>query len=301
MTIRWTVALVLMCAALPIAWTGFAKTAAKQDCLISALTTADNDIRFEGDLRGKGSKISVPESVAQKIRSLVAADIASLDPQLRQTHMGKPCSQFGHIYALDVDPQKTLYVAGRNLPFGFQANYLILFDNKSGAITANPPSIQMKWMNGMEPDDFLLNFPLIRFEEFGESRLIIAKEQAHNGSVYNAMIDHYFEIGNDLSLTQIMAVEARAFSPFEGRKIERHAKFLSNTRVELFVFGAAEGEAFRGMGRAILEREGEGKPYRVVKREMESEFEKWEKSLISFCESVSSDDYFQEHGCDFYY
>src|SRR5207248_2068823 len=147
----------------------------------------------------------------------------------------------------------------------------------------------------------LIKRPIIGVESTtkGRSPRLIVEERTHNGNMYDAVVYRYFEIGKDMSLTQILAVEARAILLEDpGEYTERKATFLTPDRVRLDVSSRSRRK-LGAQGSVLLERTHSGQPFHVARR-MPARGSHGD-GLVTYCDSAKSDDDFLRVGCDFYY
>lgn len=100
---------------------------------------------------------------------------------------------------------------------------------------------------------------------------LITQERVHNGTMYNAVMYHYFQIGSDLSLRRILARETRLldlFTESDGGVIERSPEFVSPLEVKLTVVlkrmrGSVPVER---LGEVILRRTNPNGSFQVAER-----------------------------------
>ena len=134
---------------------------------------------------------------------------------------------------------------------------------------------------------------------------IVIEERGHNGTIYNAAVYRYFDLGDDLTLTNVLALEARAYDPFfDGdASIERTLTPIDATHVRIDQTYVSGKKRISG-GYAVLESTGRGKPYRVRERHgldkrVSPHFELCNDSLISL--SGEDDNTFLKDGHGLYY
>ena len=188
-----------------------------------------------------------------------------------------------------------LYVVPRDFVLGNTVDYFFMYNPRSGAITKTPPFIFTKWSGS---GDSLIKRPIVRFETGSKGILprMIVQERTHNGTVYNAVVYRYFEVGGDMSLRQILAVEARAYLLSDGLT-ERKAVFITPNRIRIDVITHPPRRFESRSKRLFLERSGNGQPFHVARRAHQRKAE----GLLTYCPSAKSDDDFLRVGCDFYY
>src|SRR6185312_9672774 len=265
-------------------------------CRLRAIHPADNDIRPPDETRLKARPAHLPARVASAILDHTSK-IAELNFTKKDWTDWRPsCAEiFAPVYDLNGPNGLQLFVAPREFPFGNTADYFVMYDPGTGAVTKSSPLIFTKWWATADP---LVKRPVIRMEPGakGSRPRLIVEERVHNGTVYNAVVYRYFEIGKDMSLTQTLAVETRA--TFFGHDTNRKAIFLAPNRVRIDVFSPSSWK-YAARGSVLLERSRPGQPFHVIRR-MPARGTKPD-GLITYCDSAKSDDDFLRAGCDFYY
>jgi hypothetical protein len=173
---------------------------------------------------------------------------------------------------------------------------LILYDPKTGRATRSPPRIGARWQQVFHTSDSFIKRPLVSSTTQLNSKRpqIIFEEIVHNGTMYNGIVYHYFEIGSDLQLAHSLAIEARAFGPL-GDGYVRQAHWLGPNRLRLSLFLQKEGGRREPLGYSMLGRNGPGLPFRVMQQRPKPGGNP--SGLITFCED-QIDDEFLQHGCD---
>lgn len=117
--------------------------------------------------------------------------------------------------------------------------------------------------------------------------LLVVEEQTHNGNVYNAAVYRYFEIAKDMSLTQVLAVEARAI--LFSETTERNAALLTPNRVRIDV-STRSPRKWGAKGSVLLERAHTGEPFHVARRMPARGTAA--HGLLTYCDSAKNDDEF---------
>ena len=144
--------------------------------------------------------------------------------------------------------------------------FLYLYDPATGRVTAKPPALYGKWARRRDP---LLVKPYVSVADLrGDGhRQIVFEERVHNGTVYNGAVYSYFDIGPELELTRVLALETRVEDAVKpANSIFRRLTRISSKRQRLDVYyGSADGPRLN-VGRAILESAGPGQPFHVVDR-----------------------------------
>ena len=271
-------------------------------CRLNALHPADNDIRLDGRRRAGDRPAPLPTPVARAILDHVS-DIAKKQftvPEWREPR--QTCAEiFAPVLRLDGPEGLEVYVAPRSFLLGNSVDYFFVYDASSGAVTRSPPLIYTKWSKAFEAADRLIAPPIVRTAPGMEGRppLLVVEERTHNGNVYDAAVYHYFELRTDMSLTQILAVEARAMLLSDPDEYtERKATWLSANRIRLDVSSRSR-RAIGARGSVTLERAQAGQPFHVAARDPAPGTRP--DALVTYCESAKSDDAFLRLGCDFYY
>lgn len=269
-------------------------------CKLRASQTADNDIRFAEDRRSKPRPAPLPQPVARRILDHVSAIAKEQFTEADWVEARQTCSDiFSPVFKLNGPAGLQLYVAPRDFPLGNSVDYFFMYNPRTGAVTKSPPLIFTKWWQGTTASDPLKKYPIVRMEtDRGDlPAVLIVEERTHNGNVYDAAVYRYFEIGKDMSLTQVLAVEARAIL-LSKEYTERKATFLSPNRVRLDV-STRPPRKWGAWGSVLLERTHSGERFHVVRRVPARGTAS--QGLITYCTSEKSDDDFLRVGCDLYY
>ncbi|MDG2534953.1 hypothetical protein P6144_14935 [Sphingomonas sp. HITSZ_GF] len=265
-------------------------------CRLSAVRTADNDIRLEQDYRSRPVPAPLPRAVADRIRAHVTAIARKnfTEAEWRETRMD--CRRvFAPVFRLQGPDGLELYVAPRAFPLGNEVDYFLARDPRTGAVTQAPPLIFTKWASVYAKGDPLLGAPFVRMQpgSGGRRPTLTVEERTHNGNMYDAVVYRTFEIGKDMALKQVLAVEARAILMSDlKRYTERRATFLSPDRVRIDVT-MHKGRKMVPAGSVLLTRRGAGEPFRIAERQVP-------EGLLTYCDSKRDDDFLRD-GCDFYY
>ncbi len=239
-------------------------------CKLTAVSTVDNDIRLEEDRpRSKPRSAELPEPVARAILDHVSG-IAKKQFTAREWNESKQtCDDiFSPVFELTAPAGLQLYVAPRYFVVGNSVDYFLMYNPRTRAVTRSPPLIFTKWWQAFDASDPLKKHPIVRVKAawHGGPPLLIVEERTHNGNVYDAAVYRYFEIGKDMSLTQILAVEARAILLSERNEYtRRNATFLGSNRVRLDVSSRSSSK-FGAWGSVLLERSHVGQPFHVARR-----------------------------------
>jgi len=241
-----------------------------------AIVREDNDIGVSDDK--SGNQVALPGIVGNKIHEVALKTYRERIEWIRE-HAGPPFPKlkelYGPIFRVDAPHNRHLYVFKLYDESGLTTCYfLLLHDPHSNKLSKEPPCIYGRWtdvMNEGEEDSILMKLPYVFFDDLNldkEPELVI-EEQVHNGTVYNAAVYHYFHVGKDLSLTHLLALEARLIDPFSEKEsglIVRKIKKLGPNRIKIVVgtessTGANKPEA---IGEILLESPDAHTPF-VIK------------------------------------
>ena len=241
-----------------------------------AIVREDNDIGVSDDK--SGNQVALPGIVGNKIHEVALKTYRERIEWIRE-HAGPPFPKlkelYGPIFRVDAPHNRHLYVFKLYDESGLTTCYfLLLHDPHSNKLSKEPPCIYGRWtdvMNEGEEDSILMKLPYVFFDDLNldkEPELVI-EEQVHNGTVYNAAVYHYFHVGKDLSLTHLLALEARLIDPFSEKEsglIVRNIKKLGPNRIKIVVStesstGANKSEA---IGEILLESPDAHTPF-VIK------------------------------------
>jgi len=263
---------------------------------LTAVVTAAND--FTTSRHPVGTRVSVPRVVARKIETLVGQ---AYSPENKSYFPRR--SFFGPIFRITAPKNCYLYVFRRTGPMDSDFYFFILFDPATNRITRNPVFIYGKWMEG---DDWgsELRRPLLSFEDiYGDGELeLIVEERVHNGTMYNAVVYHYYYASPDLALCPILAVETRLFDVFTWKMrgvITRAVRKLAKgeIRLEVTLDYQDPTPVHAELGSVILHSSQPGNPFEIVERAVIDS--KYARLLITGSETDEAK--FIVEGYDFYY
>ncbi len=185
---------------------------------IRAICRTDNDFTTTYDSIGKLE--IVPLKVGVKINSIVDS-----------------CKNISINNSIDYRVFKVKYSAKVNiyilkLTMFNKIEYTFLLYNQIGNhISSLIPFINGKWMDneeeGFYEDSKLISKPLIYFEDLtGDNcKEIIIKERVHNGTAYNAVIEHIFQLDSYMNLKKLLCVESICLTMSESQTIKRKFKY----------------------------------------------------------------------------
>jgi hypothetical protein len=180
-----------------------------------------------------------------------------------------------------------LFVGEVKISVGPDFFFLILFDPVSNRVTREPARIEARWPQGFGAEDRLVKLPLVSSGRLLDSgkRQVVFEERVHNGTVYNAVVYHYFDIGADLKLTQVLAVEARTLDPFLRKVYLRQLSQVGpdELREDLFAVPIGGRGPRRRLGYSLLETKGPGAPFRLKKQRPAREEDR--SRLLTGCET----------------
>jgi hypothetical protein len=236
---------------------------------LMAVVTANND--FTIDERPVGKEVLLPSPVALKIGSLVDKAYSQFKDKPSKRRYFPRNSFFGPIFRITAPGKRELYVFRRTGPMGADFFFFILFDPMTKRITQNPPCIYAKWM---KRDDWgaELRKPLLSFEDVdgdGQQEYLV-QERVHNGTMYNAIVYHYYHVSSDLDLRPILAVETRLLDLFteeQGGVITRTVQTLGKGKIRLDVsLDCKKQPLHRELGSVVLRSPKPGSPFAIVER-----------------------------------
>jgi hypothetical protein len=178
-------------------------------CHPRALVTSDNDIRLDQDDRPPGQPVKIAAPVIKRLQTAAKSLLAQLPPG---TAEGMTCDDLlPHIYRVSLPKHRELFVAEIYVGLGVGYFYLIVHDPTTGAATRNPPRIGAKYPQSFGAGDPLVTKPFVSTADLFHNHQpqIVFEERVHNGTMYNAVVYHYFDIRPDLSLIRVLARETR--------------------------------------------------------------------------------------------
>jgi hypothetical protein len=290
------------CAGLALAADSASRVVAS--CHLSAVITPDNDIRLDDDNRPPGRNTELPSKVLGEVRALGAQMLRTSDAP--DPYPGECNDLFGKVFRIPVSRGVYLYAAEVSPISAIKLLFLILYDPATGAVTRNPPKIDVKSTQMFGSKDPLLDKPLISFADLLQNhrRQIVVEERVHNGTMYNGVVYNYFDVGTDLSLTQVLALEKRvlAIGAQEGlivRSVERSGH--NQLRLDSFLTPEGKPRERQELGYVILETAGPGTPFHVKQRHPKSKDS--DSILVTYSGAIApgSDDAFLRNGYTFHY
>ena len=235
---------------------------------LKAIVTANND--FTTDEHPEGREIAVPKAVAKKIKSLVNEAYANLEPSLKREYSEEYF--YGNVFRITAPGGRELYVFLQTGPLGVYFYYFILFDPKTNKVTKMPPCIYAKWMLGPAWGAELKK-PLASFEDIDgdETEECVIQERVHNGTVYNAIVYHYYHISPDLSLRPVLAVETRlrdiTTEDQDGiinRTLQKTG--IGEVLLDVSLDCSTPNPLHRELGSVLLRSPEPGSPFKIVKK-----------------------------------
>jgi hypothetical protein len=281
---------------------------------LTAISAPDNDFSIEDDPKGK--RVAVPDPVAKVIHLLAEAAFEEWKKEgdtfeKWQKEFNRPISAdglVGPIFRIMASDERSLFVFRREEPYGLSFYFFIMFDPRTGAVTKDPPSICGKWMDGFVIGPALLERPILQkplasfldLDRDGKLELVV-QEQVHNGTLYNAVVYHYFRVLPDLSLRRALALETRFRIPDPAVEIRiiRTVRAIGKNTLRLNAVLEWENGRVkrRRLGYAILSRPRVDSPFQVVaKRVLGPRYREW---LITACDDTT-DNHFLRDGCSNY-
>ena len=271
-------------------------------CHPSALVTADNDIRLEGDDRPSGKPVAIPAAVADQLRAAARGLLARAG---RERTEGLTCRDlFPGTYRISEPGHHQLFVARIYVEYAWGFYHLILYDPATGAVTEHPPRIWASWTDEFGAKDELIRPPFVSASDLFQDHhpQVVFEERAHNGNMWNAVIYHYFAVRPNLTLTRVLAREARSLgiSRRDGLFV-RELTQLSPSRLRLDTLNVSGPRSSKRteLGYVLLESPGPDRPFRVVERHPKDP-QKFD-CLVTCMGDPPSDDVFLREGNTFYY
>ena len=183
---------------------------------LKAIHRSDNSFVTYND--SLSIKVPIPLIVKNKIGGLLKNYESSSPPDYENL----PPVAFKINYSKNID----IYIV-KLYSFTAISYYLIAFNNVSNSITKTLPSINGKWMENKEAGfmkgDHLLTDPLFYFQDINHDgkKEIIIKERVHNGTAYNAVVNHIYSLDKQMNFNKIICIESRWIDPMNGPGINR--------------------------------------------------------------------------------
>jgi hypothetical protein len=274
-----------------------AESGALSECRIAGLSTIERDIRLRIDPREPGEAIEVPEPAQEATKAAIRAALSAFPPQV-VAEVG--CGQtLDGTYRLDDIEGRELYLTRAKFPLGRDIYVAVAYDPVSRTAGA-AQAFEADWTESFGFDGFGKP-PVFRIEqpvEDGPEMLVFA-ERAHNGDVYNAIVERYFEVGADHVLRQVMAIETRAAMSGTSDHTVRGYESGPGGSLVVKVGRGVEGGELEPQGSYRLIRSKPGEMFQVAGAKAEQGIPL--ATIVTFCGTRASIEEFMQKGCAFYY
>ncbi|MCR2835045.1 hypothetical protein [Parerythrobacter lacustris] len=274
-----------------------AESDALSECRIAGFATIERDIRLRIDPREPGEAIKVPEPAQEATKAAIRAALSAFPPDVAEA-VG--CGEtLDGTYRLDDIEGRELYLTRAQFPLGRDIYVAVAYDPVSKTAGA-AQAFEADWTESFGFDGFGKP-PVFRIEqpvEDGPEMLVFA-ERAHNGDVYNAIVERYFEVGADHVLRQVMAVESRAAMPGTPDYTLRSFEGGPGGTLLVTVERGIEGGELEPQGSYRLIRSKPGEVFRVAGAKAEQGVPL--AGIVTFCGTRESIEEFMQKGCAFYY
>lgn len=249
------------------------------------------------DPREPGEAIEVPEPAQEATKAAIRAALSAFPPEVvAQVGCGETLDG---TYRLDDIEGRELYLTRAKFPLGRDIYVAVAYDPVSKTAGA-AQAFEADWTESFGFDG-LGKPPVFRIEqpvEDGPEMLVFA-ERAHNGDVYNAIVERYFEVGADHVLRQVMAIESRAAMTGTLDYAIRSFESGPNGSLLVTVGRGVEGGELEPQGSFRLVRSKPGQVFRVAGAKAEQGVPL--AGIVTFCGTRESIEEFMQKGCAFYY
>ncbi len=252
----------------------------------TAIHRPDNDMDIGPSLKGK--KVEIPKKIRAVLQTEAKEDFGGLVKFIAQDSEGSgvkedeiwdyyglhPLKTYGPVYLVKAPNGLEVYVL-MNLRSGSMGGWsygLLLYDPKTGKASKSATWISGKWLDGLDKDlrmfegDRCLTKPMISFDDINSDgqKALVVEERVHNGTMVNAGIYHYFFIEKDLSLKEVLELEARLLnlndeSTWFYRRITARKKNELTVKVTL----EGDGKSSTPIGTIVLKSDGNDAPFKM--------------------------------------
>jgi len=215
---------------------------------MTAVARSDNDISFS---TLDGRRVAIPLPVQRKIDALAVEACFRLRAYSNDTlELARFYTGAFVIFGPD---SLAVYVFDRGDEFGNGTYFFILIDPTKSRLTPAPVAIFAKWASD---NDDACQRPFVTFEDLdhdGRPELVV-RERTHNGTSYNACVRHYYQIGTDLSLWPILAVEERSLQDVSTANtwLLRRVRYISPDSLSIATFLSVPGQSDRQVGEVVV-------------------------------------------------
>jgi hypothetical protein len=185
---------------------------------LTAIERIDNDFVTTNDISGK--KAPIPLNVDLRIEKLL--EICRNSNSYLESHGSKVTIPviFKITYNADVDIYIVKFASFDNIAYK-----LIAYNIHTKLASDKAPSILGNFMEDGEStfdkQARLLSKPLIHFEDINHDgkKYIVIKEREHNGTVYNAVVEHYYSLDEHMNFDQKLCIETSYADPFNTSRL----------------------------------------------------------------------------------
>jgi len=237
-----------------------------QPTKLQAIAAEDNDFSTVAD--PSGQLLPVPKPVARQIHALVTDAYRRWNCTPKEQCFTPIRDFYGPIFRIVTPRHRYLYVFKRVAPLGASFYFLLLYDPATQRVTQQPRAIFGKWMEGGL--DSLMQKPLVSFDDLDQDGApeIVVEERVHNGTIYNAVVYHYYHVSADLSLLPVLALETNAIDLLKEKEnglVVRQITKLDPGHLRLDTFSEVrEPTKLREkLGEVCLKSDGPGEPFQV--------------------------------------
>jgi hypothetical protein len=190
---------------------------------------------------------------------------------------GLKCSDiFEAIYRIAAPEDRELFVTEIYSGAGVAFDYLLVYDPARKKVTMSPPRLFAKWADSEGSDDGFSEPPFVSFVDLYQSGhpLVVFEERTHNGNVYDAVIYHYYDVGEDLGLKIVLARETRVMPVLFAQRKYTLAREVTpvganRVRMDLYKTLAERRDQKTAIGYESGVSTGPGAPFRVTERHID--------------------------------
>lgn len=259
----------------------------------TAVHRQDNDMDIGPSLNGE--KIEIPKKVQAVLQAEAKEDFGSLVKFIAQNPDGSnftenefwknyaphPLETYKPVYLVKTPNGLEVYVL-MNLRSGVYGGWsygLLLYDPKADRVSGNITWLSGKWLDGLGKDlkmfegDRCLEKPFITFDDINsDGRMaLVVEERVHNGNMNNAGIYHYFFIEKDLSIKEILELEARLLN-LSDETTWFYRRIAARKENEITVEVTLEGDGKNPIpvGSVVLQSGGNDTPFKMVHKNVKN-------------------------------
>jgi hypothetical protein len=220
----------------------FACAQSKKEFAFLVVKRDDNNISTFRD--SLGIEVDLPFQVKNKFDSILNSYEEFLLPKTRFL-----------VFNIEYSAGVEIYILKVNGSLGIKDYHILAFDHGRNLVSKQPQKINGKWMengeSGFREEHRLLDTSPTELKDYNSDGVLefVFKQRVHNGTSYNALVEHVFSIEQDMQLRPILFLESKCESIIDDCLIQR--VYDPKSKI-LKVTVSCEGRQFEELGEVYL-------------------------------------------------